>query len=149
MLLIVPVNYYPLLLRQMNYGNIKAKKFLIIHIIIPLVLGAILYLFRPEQGNLLPTLFPWYPKALWEKILLYSGPDFCWAYSLSCALYLWASYNKFDLRKTAVFIFTIVLLSELVQLGSQKFTFDLWDLGATIVAFALSSLTVNSLHEKV
>jgi hypothetical protein len=121
--------------------------------LLPLLVGAIVYLFfRPP--NFLSRFFVITPaievKSAVLQQLFFVLPDFCWSYSLACALFLFFSYYQYNLRKAAVRICILVVGSELVQLAFPLyFTFDPFDLAATLLAFVLSWLQLGKLsYEK-
>jgi hypothetical protein len=117
--------------------------------VLPLVVGAGVYLFlRP--ANFLSRFFKvnkhlTFKSALVQQIV-FTLPDFCWSYSLAMAVYLYASFYQCKFWATTVSVFTILLFSELVQLCfPSHFTFDPYDLVATVLAFILSTLYINAI----
>ena len=122
---------------------------LLFHVALPLIFGFLIYFFfRPnvwlvqflEKRNPLISLSE---MNQFQKLLFFSGPDFCWAYSLSSALFIWHKWLKRPPKHFAYPVFSLVVLSELLQiLLTSNFTFDWLDMIAAILAFALSYLII-------
>jgi hypothetical protein len=116
-----------------------------LHCILPLAVGfAIYYFFRPDvalirwMGHQTP-LIPVNELNGWQRLLVFSGPDFCWSYSLASALFFWHKAQARPFRFFPIFIFIIILLSELLQgWALPGFTLDWADLFAAVGAFGLS-----------
>lgn len=67
-------------------------------------------------------------------------PDFCWAFSLASALYLYFRAVGWTLAQSTLVILPLLLLSEVIQIWLPRyFTFDWLDLGATLAAVLLSA----------
>ncbi|MCX6316161.1 MAG: hypothetical protein NTW29_02645 [Bacteroidetes bacterium] len=118
---------------------------LLLHCVLPLVIGfAIYYFFRPEVAVIRWTghhtpLIPVSEMNDWQRLLVFSGPDFCWSYSLSAALFIWQKAQDRPLPYFTLFVFLIILLSELLQgWALPGFTLDWADLIAALSAFGLS-----------
>lgn len=123
------------------------KKFVLLiflHCILPLLIGAVVYVFfRVDFFANVPKILV---QQLWIKRFLFTLPDFCWGYSLASALYLFASAFDVPFKKMACLIFILAPGSELVQIFlPQYFTFDVYDLAATVFAIALSTFQMKRL----
>lgn len=124
----------------------KFARRLIIHIILPLVAGLAIYiLFRKNtwlHHHLLPQGFNpvTLPQNWLSNFFIFNFPDFCWSYSLSCALFMWNSGNQFIApAKFAIGVVALLIVVEVIQLWMpSRFTFDWLDLAATLIAFCLS-----------
>ena len=123
---------------------------ILLHVMLPLVAGAAIYiLFREGTwihrflGIKNAIFHPEQPGRL-GNFIIYSGPDFLWAYSFTSAMLLWQSK---PLRINIFFaglILLLILLSEGVQILFQScFRFDLWDLAAAFLGFLLSFFLIN------
>jgi hypothetical protein len=124
-------------------------KKIILHIILPLVAGFLIYvLTRPLPilstltGGSAPDNYvtdnfkyaPWY-----TRIIVLTGPDFLWSYSFASALFLWKSYSGKVSFSFLILVAGIMVFSELIQLlVPDWFTFDIADLLAAILATGLS-----------
>jgi hypothetical protein len=117
------------------------------HVFLPLLIGLFIYvLYRPNvwitrylnlgidtQSNIENLSF----IARW---LIFSGPDFCWAYSFASLVFILNHSFKF-MSHAAVFIFVLLLTegSEMLQLLlTPNFTFSISDLVAILMACTLS-----------
>lgn len=129
-------------------------KLSLFHCVLPLITGALVYLFlRPS--NFLSRLFniqksvPVKSSLLWQFFFVL--PDFCWSYSLSCALFLFSIFYNFNFKTNAILIFILLVCSEVVQVFfPRQFRFDVFDLLAAVLAFILSSLQMKIIaYEKV
>jgi len=124
-----------------------AKKILL-HILLPLVAGLLIYLVTrevplhiyvrnlPLHDSLIDNL----QNASWlTRIIVLSGPDFLWSYSFASALFIWKSYAGPVSISFFILVAAIMAFSELIQLGLPLyFTFDIADLVAAILATGLS-----------
>lgn len=128
----------------------KTKIFqkIFLHIFLPLVLGAIIYLLG-RQNVLLNADIYFLKKYFYKSfvaihkhsILLYNAPDFCWDYSLASALFFWGKKYASGRRFFPIIILALLLASEFIQLLMPTiFTFDWIDVLAAFFAFMLSYL---------
>lgn len=119
----------------------------IIHVLLPLFLGILIYIvYRP---NIIITgLFDvsQQPKidirtlSFLKKILIFSLPDFCWAYSFASAMLLLNhSLNFMSHRLMFICVLVVVTASELIQLFIPDFTFSIADTVLVIFACCLSA----------
>lgn len=120
---------------------------LFIHAILPLIAGFLIYFFfRPNVWfvqffDKRESLISFSQMNQFQKLLIFSGPDFCWTYSLSSALFIWGNWQGQNLKYFPAFVFFLIVLSELGQLFIPKnFTFDWFDIFAALLAFLLSYL---------
>jgi hypothetical protein len=122
---------------------------ILLHCILPLVAGAIVYLYF-RQGGLMGYTLGNNTRMKDPGLLLQTLPDFLWAYSLASALFLFFGYTGLPFTWSAGVILVILLASEIIQLWFPgRFTFDFMDLGATVLAFLLSTLYFKQhTHEK-
>ncbi len=119
------------------------------HVLLPLLIGYFIYFFfRPnywfvEIINKREGLINISDANWFQQLLIFSGADFCWAYSLSSALFIWSKWQGQKIRIFPVFTFFIIIFSEAVQyFFSQNFTFDWMDMLAAVLAFALSYIII-------
>jgi hypothetical protein len=128
---------------------------IIIHCVLPLVAGFLIYYyFRPGV-----EIIQWFamrrPVAdpvdmnRVQQLLIYSGPDFLWSYSLASALFIWQAAQVSTPRLFPLFVLLLLLAAELAQGWLLPgFTFDWPDLGAAVLAFFLSFYLTHQRHEK-
>lgn len=133
----------------------RIGKQIFFYVFLPLLTGYFIYFFfRPEY---------WFVKiiekreavlninelSLIEKILIFSGSDFCWAFSFSSALFLWEANQQKRFRFLPVIVLIILVGSELIQpILTAKFTLDWWDVFAALLAFCLSFVLLRRRYEK-
>lgn len=126
--------------------NTLAKK-IIIHSILPLIIGFTIYFIAKPDNWLTKRIFPFefsnrqcnYAADWLTRIIIFNGPDFCWSYSLTSSLLFWKQLSRFKTIFFYVFIFLIILMQELVQYCLPSyFTFDILDIVAALLAFLLS-----------
>ncbi len=120
---------------------------LLLHTLFPLIIGFLIYFFfRP---NVWFVQFLWNKEAMisltemngGQKLLIFSGPDFCWAYSLSSVLFIWHKWQGKPKKYFLFLIFSLIILSELIQVFfHRKFTLDWLDVIAAFLAVVLSYL---------
>ncbi len=128
-------------------------KSIALHSILPLLIGFLLYFFfRPGVAFIQwidkrEPLLPLHQLNQVQHWLIYSGPDFCWCYSLSAALFTWHQWQKKPVRFFWVFVLLLVVMQEILQGWLlPHFTFDWTDMIAAILAFWLSYLFVRQKH---
>jgi hypothetical protein len=124
------------------------KKFLFI--LLPLILGGIIYLFFHKPNLLLhrffivPNYYETYKNDSWLKLVTNYVPDIMWAISVAAFLHYSLS-NSFGKYKT-ILIVSIVACSEIIQLFFPKlFRFDVMDL---ILMVVFSWVTLKYINEK-
>jgi hypothetical protein len=126
----------------------KIPTLIFLHILLPLILGGSIYLlFRPSSIPENPFFI--YSKEILQsdkaflKLLINSGPDFCWSYSFTACLLL-INYYFLKQKYFWIIVFILVALSEIVQIFLYPhFTFDWKDLFADIAGFALALLLLR------
>lgn len=134
----------------------KTGRQVLLHVILPLAAGLIIYLFC-RSGTWLhrlllfspakPPVIP--PSNTFSRIIAFNVPDFCWCYSLSSALLLWEQWQHKKYRWLPAIVLLILLANEAVQYFLPSvFTFDLADMIAAILAFGLSFLLIRK-DEKI
>ena len=77
------------------------------------------------------------------RLLVNSGPDFCWYYSFASSLFI---INFILFRSKLLIWMTVIIIvaSEIIQiLLPRHFTFDWRDVGAAIIALVLSYCVVK------
>lgn len=128
----------------LNKMKNRGKNFckILLHCVLPLVIGFIIYLSGRNDTLLnkhLNIAFHYsVPHSWWFNIFRFNLPDFCWDYSFSSALFLW---GKMIIAKIKYFPFAVLFLliaSEAIQIFFRSFTFDWLDMLAAIFAFFLS-----------
>jgi hypothetical protein len=129
--------------------SVLVKK-IALHVILPLIIGLIIYVAaRPETWlvqKLLPFPFSFIDKNRdilftdwFMKFIAFNGPDFCWSYSITSALLYWKHFSGIKIPYFPVLIFLLISVQEFVQLlFISHFTFDIMDMGAAVSAFILS-----------
>lgn len=124
------------------------NKKIVLHVLLPLLLGYFIYFFfRPhfwfiEIIDNRESLINISNLNWLQKIVIFSGSDFCWAYSLSSALFIWHQWQKNKISFFPLIILFVVIFSEAIQWSSPKFTFDWGDMLAAILAFILSYIII-------
>ena len=111
--------------------------------------GIIYFFFRPDV-----VFVQWFSKReplvplsqlnKLQQLFIYSGPDFCWSYSLSSALFVWERWQGSWIRFFSLIVLLLILGSELIQfLLTSAFTPDWMDVLAALSAFILSYLLIR------
>jgi hypothetical protein len=117
--------------------------------LLPLIAGGAIYILFRKQGLLgfqldVFSALPNYPTGLF---LINVMPDFFWAYSFCSALFLFALWFKLSSKYSSILIFILVCSSEIIQLFLQnRFTFDFFDLLASVIAFLLSGVFLKAFN---
>ena len=127
---------------------------ILLHVFLPLLIGFIIYVFyRPnvwitrylnwtfsEQLN--PENY-----SLITRWIIYSGPDFCWAYSFASAIFILNHlYIRLSQRFMFAFVLVILMVSEIIQLFLKPyFTFSMSDLITVIAGCILSIISIKNL----
>lgn len=127
---------------------------ILVHCVLPLLLGFLIYyFFRPDVAVVRcishrEPLIPFHEMNGLQSVLIYSGPDFCWSYSLAAALFTWESGLRKRIRFFPLTVLVLLCLSEVLQgVLLHHFTFDWIDLGAAVFAFILSFVLTHQRHE--
>ena len=120
---------------------------LLLQVFLPLLIGLIIYvLYRPNVWITryldlgIDITFNIENYSLLEKWVIFSGPDFCWAYSFASLIFILNHSFKF-MSHGVVFFFILLLTetSEMLQLLLKpNFTFSISDLVAILMACILS-----------
>ena len=125
----------------------KLLLIILLHVFLPLLIGLSIYLLYK------PALFPsmsisgydaaLYHKNFFIKLLVNSGPDFCWSYSFASALFI----TNFILFKNKLLVYVtvfVIILAEVIQFFlPSHFTFDRIDLFVAIMAVILSYYVIK------
>jgi hypothetical protein len=126
------------------------RRKILFYVLLPLVAGFLIYFFfRPSYW-----FVQWFEKReplidinsanLLQKIIIFSGPDFCWAFSICSALFIWQKSQGRPNKYFIILIFLLVALSELIQfLFSRGFTFDWIDFIAALAGLWLSYFLIG------
>lgn len=135
------------------------KKLIFIHVIIPLILGGIIYISFRSLSLRMFNWFKWskidfftssirsiiYPlKSHFPSWFYFSLPDALWVYSFSSALLiLWKDHFRIG-KHWLLFPLILGSIVEVAQ-GLKLFpgTFDIWDLILTILSLCLSTIIIN------
>jgi len=122
---------------------------ILLHVFLPLLIGLFIYVFY-RSNVWINRFLNWtfneqldtenYPVI--TRWMIYSGPDFCWAYSFASAIFILNHLYKFSSHR---FVFIIVLLltgaSEIIQFFfTSHFTFSFPDLIFILLACILSAI---------
>lgn len=119
-----------------------------LHIFIPLLIGLLIYiLYRPdvwfiEAFNLNLEIQPVSKNiSPFKKIIIFSGPDFCWSYSFASAIFFLNHFSKFGSHKTlAFYLFLFLISSEILQIFlTPYFTFSISDVIVILFAWILAT----------
>lgn len=117
--------------------------------IFPLFIGSLVYIFFRKDGLLGVSLhvFSIDYTQFW-KVIVGTLPDFCWAFSLSNALYLLFGYHHFSFLKGSVLIVSLIVVSECLQIFVPRhFTFDILDLFVDLLAVFFAAIFQRNLYE--
>lgn len=133
----------------------RIGKQILFYVFLPLLIGYFIYFFfRPnywfvqliDRREPLVTL---HELSGIEKIFVFSGSDFCWAFSFSSALFIWESTQYQRVRYLPFVVLIIVVGSEFIQhILTADFTLDWWDVFAALLAFCLSFVLLRRNYEK-
>jgi hypothetical protein len=124
----------------------KYPRAILIHIIMPLAIGGLVYLLLRSNswihvqlfspGSDLPVIKS---HGFMADILKYNLADFCWSYSLASSLFVWKKWWGAPIPLFSLWVLLILAGSELIQLiPGSDFRFDPIDLFAAFLAFGLS-----------
>jgi hypothetical protein len=121
-----------------------------LHVLLPLFIGFFIYFFfRPDIlfiqwfTNREPAI-PLHQLNKLQELFIFSGPDFCWSYSLSSALFIWEKWQGSRIRFFFLVVLLIVTGAELIQyLLASVFTPDWIDVLAALSAFILSYFLIK------
>lgn len=133
----------------------RIGKQIFFYVLLPLIIGYFIYFFfRPGYWfvQLLckrEPLVTIHELSLIERIFIFSGSDFCWAFSFSSALFIWENTQYKRFRYLPLLALIIVVGSEFIQhIFNVKFTWDWWDVVAALLAFCLSFVLLRRNNEK-
>jgi hypothetical protein len=128
----------------------RVLKAILIHVLLPLLLGFLIYLLFRTNTWFHQTMLPaWKTQFAFDNstltaIFKFHLPDFCWSYSFTSALLLWKYWYKIKLPYFEPFLLLALMASEIIQVFLKpRFTFDWFDLVAAITAFCLSLFFLN------
>lgn len=122
-----------------------------VHVLLPLIAGAIIYLLLRQDTFLHQLFFSGsgskaiaISKNLVTDIFVYNLPDFCWCYSFASALFIWERWQGNKIKFFSVVVLSVLVIGELIQIFlSSFFTFDWGDIVAAIIAFGLSYYQIS------
>ncbi len=125
------------------------------YVLLPLIIGYFIYFFfRPDYWfvQLIDKREPIvtiHELSLIERIFIFSGSDYCWAFSFSSALFIWEGTQHQRFRFLPVIVLITLVGSEFIQhLLKSSFTWDWWDVVAALLAFCLSLVLIRRNYEK-
>jgi hypothetical protein len=131
----------------------KFTRVILIHILLPLAVGGLVYLLFRSNSWIHAQLFS--PGAdlpvikihgFLADVLRYNFPDFCWSYALAASMFVWQRWSEYPRKWVTVLALLLLTGSEFIQLVQPGFTFDWKDLVAAILGFGLSYTGIY-LHE--
>ena len=119
---------------------------ILLHCILPLLIGCIIYLsgrnttWLNEHLKFIQFHFYGVPQHSWLfNVFKYNLPDFCWDYSFSSALFLWKQKTDTKIKYFPFAVLFLLMASEAIQIFFPfSFTFDWLDMLAAFIAFCLS-----------
>lgn len=128
----------------------KYSLIVILHVLLPLIIGGSIYfffrnhtwlnyyIFQKDQFLMKPPIgFP-------SKLFLYVFPDFCWSYSFTSATLIWGKFYQIRLKLLPLLILCTLIICEAAQVMFKSyFTFDWFDMIAAILAFILSMANIK------
>ena len=122
------------------------RRKIIIHILLPLFAGVLVYIIFREPVTSLHK-FLHIRKAIFplsnnpgNQFFLFHFPDMCWAYALTISLILFTRFNRFICAAIGIVALSIF---ELKQSGWHLQGFDWLDCGLMILAVLLATLIVK------
>jgi hypothetical protein len=125
-------------------------KRVLLHVLLPLLIGFFIYFFfRPDVAFIQwfskrEPLIPLNQLNKVQELFVFSGPDFCWSYSLSSALFIGEKWQVSSIRYFAFIVLLLVIGAELIQLLlTSAFTPDWIDVLAALSAFILSYFLIR------
>jgi|SRR5436190_6621295 hypothetical protein len=127
---------------------------ILLHVFLPLLVGFFIYIFyRPNVWitRFLNWKFNEQLKAesysIITRWIIYSGPDFCWAYSFTSAIFILNHlYIRMSQRFMFAFVLVILMVSEIIQLFLKPyFTFSMSDLITVIAGCIFSIMSIKNL----
>jgi hypothetical protein len=122
-------------------------KTILLHILLPLVLGLIVYLlFRKPSTHLhdfLSIKQPLYdiPRNMSGKFLLFHFPDMCWAYALTASLIVFTTLKSFWCAAIGILAMSCF---ELIQADLIPGNLDLTDTVLMLLAVILSTFLIKN-----
>lgn len=133
----------------------KYARPVVLHVLLPLIVGTIIYLLFRQHTFLHRIFFSGTDyKAIiisenkFANVIAFNLPDFCWSYSFASALFIWEKRQERIIKYFPFIVLLILLMGELIQLFlPSMFTFDWLDLIAAFSAFLLSYRKFR-MHEK-
>ncbi len=137
-------------LRQRALATKSSYWLIVLHCVLPLLIGCLVYLFL-RTGTVLNYVFEtpdlseyWVYDNQIASIIKFNLPDFLWAYSLSAALLFWQQKRG---KADQWFVFTVVVLIATTEVGQiffqPQFTFDLLDVVAALSGSTLSYYLIS------
>jgi len=127
---------------------------ILLHVFLLLLVGFFIYIFyRPNVWitRFLNWKFNEQLKAesysIITRWIIYSGPDFCWAYSFTSAIFILNHlYIRMSQRFMFAFVLVILMVSEIIQLFLKPyFTFSMSDLITVIAGCIFSIMSIKNL----
>lgn len=122
----------------------------LIHVLLPLFIGLVIYLlYRPQtvvsiffMGR--SSIVPKQHSNVLYRVIIDSGPDFCWSYSFTSAIFILNSIY-FHAKYFFPVVLLIIIISEFIQFFLPRyFTFDWIDIGAAVAGVVLSYFIIKN-----
>jgi len=130
-------------------------KQILLYVFLPLLVGFLIYFFfRPgywfiQLIDKREPLIALDKLSTIEKVFIFSGADFCWAFSFSSALFLWEKKQDRRFSFLPILILLILVGSEFIQrINGSGFTLDWYDVFAVVIAFCLTLVLIRRKYEK-
>ncbi|MBP3330420.1 MAG: hypothetical protein J6L89_06260 [Clostridia bacterium] len=132
--------------------KLKKNAFIFLNIVVPLILGLIIYVFMKNGtyiNTFLKTESDYYPESILGVFIVNWFCDFLWAYALLFLLYfvLFPFQNRIAISSVMTFVLGTIL--EILQ----KFdvltgTFDWWDIVIETIAVIVSVINLFFINKK-
>lgn len=125
----------------------------LLHCVLPLFAGLMIYLFLRKStwiNELTGLEFSSQKDGYLLSLVKYTLPDFFWDYSFGSALFIYKLSLQKPVKYFSILVLFLLLATEAVQyFFPSRFTFDLVDLGAALIAFILSYLFIKQQMKKL
>lgn len=116
--------------------------------LLPLFIGGLVYIFFRKNGLLGISLHLLDVTPTFWTVLINSLPDFCWAFSLSNALYMFFAYYHFSRLGSTLLIALLITFSEIIQVFFPRhFTFDMVDFFVDLLSVFLAAICQRNSYE--
>ncbi len=135
----------------------RKMAFYMANIGIPLLIGAVIYMFLGDDVIFLKALYSWTgtyfgsnpADSVIRMVIRYYLPDILWAYALFFALDLSVDNNAAGLRGISVIAFVFSAIMEVLQLlPVVPGTFDIADIVLEAVAELVAAVIIKNFYEE-